>query len=114
MKETSALKKQSIEILEKFNIEKTPDNIEFVINSLKNVLGGRKSEKIVSFDLDGNQINIHNTLIEAAEYFETYHQLVSRSCNNHNLIPNIGIRFRKLSHFGNLKRKDLKITKAIR
>ena len=91
------------EILVKFNIELTDKNIEFTTSKIEEYRGGRKRERIVGFDMNGNQVSYYTSIRELAFKVGIKHKSASNIIRTGGICRKTGLRYKKLSDFGNLK-----------
>lgn len=91
------------EILINFNIELNYKNIEYVISKVEEYRGGRKREKVVGFDMNGNQICFFNSITEMAIKEKLKYKSASNIIKTGGVCRKTGLRYRKMSEFGNFK-----------
>ena len=91
------------EILTKFNIELSYTNVEYVTSKVEEYRGGKKREKIVGFDMAGNQVCYFNSISEMAIKEKIKYKSACNIISTGGVCRKTGLRYKKLSEFGNFK-----------
>lgn len=97
----SKLELISIDILKHFQIKVTTENTEYLESKIGEYRGGRKYEKVVSFNGNGEQVRVYKSLVECGDFDGLTHRHVSQLIIKNQVCKKNGLRYRKLSSFGN-------------
>ena len=97
------IEEKAKEILLKFNIEQSPQNIEFVTSKIEDCKGGLKRCKVVSFDANGNQCNVFFSIKEMAKIEGIKYKTASNIIETGAVSRKTKLRYKKLSDLGNLQ-----------
>ena len=91
------------EILAKFNIELNYTNVEYVTSKVEEYRGGHKREKVVGFDVNGNQVCYFDSISEMAIKEKIKYKSACNIISTGGICRKTGLRYKKMSEFGNFK-----------
>lgn len=97
----------AVEIIRKFNIEDSIDNRGELMLILDKFAGNKKRKKVVSFDENGNQINIFDSLSEASEERGVSAKRMWEVVKKQIVSQKNGLRYCYLSDFGKFSKLKL-------